>query len=98
MSVSYYLINKTKKEQITFSHLPANTAKELTGNPITSSITTWYMIKNLGDEISFVPDQYYENEWPIKGVTLDDISNYNDITNLTFLSGFNFFISSSVIG
>jgi hypothetical protein len=77
MSVGYYLINKTKKEQITFSHLPAETAREVTGNPVTSAITTWYMLKNLGDDISFIPDQCYENEYPLK-----EISNYEDVTNL----------------
>lgn len=82
MSVGYYLINKTKKEQITFSHLPAETAKELTGNPVTSAITTWYMLKNLGDDISFIPDQCYENEYPQEGASLKEISNYEDVTNL----------------
>lgn len=82
MSVGYYLINKTQKEQITFSHLPAETAKELTGNPVTAAITTWYMLKNLGDEISFISDQYYENEYSLKGASLDEISDYYDVTNL----------------
>ncbi|AGF55957.1 hypothetical protein [Clostridium saccharoperbutylacetonicum] len=82
MSVGYYLINKTKKEQITFSHLPAETARELTGNPVTSAITTWYMLKNLGDDISFIPDQYYENESSLKEASLDEILGYNDMTNL----------------
>jgi hypothetical protein len=82
MSVGYYLINKTKKEQVTFSHLPAETARELTGNPVTSAITTWYMHKNLGDEISFIPDQYCENEYSLKGASLDEILDYDDVTNL----------------
>jgi hypothetical protein len=40
MSIGYCLINKTKKEKITYFHLPADTAKELTGNPVTSAITS----------------------------------------------------------
>lgn len=56
MSVGYWLINKTKKEKITFFHLPASSERELTGNPVTAAITTWYLIKNSGDEIGFIPD------------------------------------------
>jgi len=40
------------------------------------------MLKNLGDEISFIPDKYYENEYSLKGASLDEISDYDDVTNL----------------
>ena len=81
MSIGYCLINKTKKEKITYFHLTADTAKELTGNPVTSAITSWYLIKNSGDEIGFVPDQYYEEHWPYKDVSWEDIIYYRDLTD-----------------
>lgn len=81
MSVGYCLINKTKKEKISFLHLPVETAKEITGNPVASAITTWYLIKNSGDEIGFVPDQYYEEERSFKDVSWEDIVTYEDLTD-----------------
>jgi hypothetical protein len=81
MSIGYCLINKTKREKITYAHLSANTANELTGNPVTSAITTWYLIKNSGDEIGFVPDQYYEWEFPFRDISWDDINKFKDLTD-----------------
>ena len=81
MSVGYCLINKSKKEMISYSHLPVNTAKELTGNSVSSAITTWYLIKHSGDEICFVPDQYYEENWPNKDISWKEIDNYKDLTD-----------------
>jgi len=81
VGIGYCLINKTKQEMISYCHLPASTAKELTGNSVTSAITTWYLIKNSGDEIGFVPDQYREDDWPYKDITWKHIKNYNDLTD-----------------
>lgn len=64
MSAGYELINITKKEKISFSHLPVNAMREITGNPVSSAITTWYLMKNSGDEIGSVPDQSYEEARP----------------------------------
>lgn len=80
MSVGYCLINKTKKEMISYLHLPANTARELIGNSVTSAITTWYLIKNSGDEIRFVPDQYYEEDLDNE-ISWKEINTYTDMTN-----------------
>lgn len=42
MGQGFVLINKSKPELVSYSHLPASKAKELTGNPVTAAITTWY--------------------------------------------------------
>lgn len=81
MDVGYYLVNKTKKEKISYLHLKVDTAKELAGNPVSSAITTWYLIKNGGDEIGFIPDQYYEENRPYKDITWEEISTFKDLTN-----------------
>lgn len=83
MGVGYCLVNKTKKEMITYVHLPANTANEITGNPVTSAITTWYLIRNSGDEIGFVPDQYYEENCTYNDISLIEIKDYKDMTDET---------------
>lgn len=54
MSVEYILINKSKKQQIAFYHLPVGKAKEISGNPVSAAIVTWYLLKNSGDEIRFI--------------------------------------------
>ena len=69
MGTTYILINESKKEMISFTHLPSKKL-ELAGNVATSSITTWYMLKNTGDQISFIPD--YEDQ--------KDYLDYKDIT------------------
>ena len=51
MSIGYELINQTKKEKISFYHLPVNTKKEIAGNPVSASIVSWYILDNQGDEI-----------------------------------------------
>lgn len=78
----WVLSNKQdKKEKISYSHLPTNTAKEITGNPVSSAITTWYLIKNSGDDIGFVPDIYREKDWPYRDISWLDIENYKDLTD-----------------
>ncbi len=77
MGVGYELINKSKKEVITFSHLPASKERELAGNPVTAAITTWYLLKNLGDMIQFIPDQSDE-EYEYK--------DFKDVTNQVYLT------------
>lgn len=81
MGVGYELINVTKKERISFSHLPVSSMKEISGNPVSSAITTWYLIKNSGDKIGVVPDQYYEEDWPFKDISWKEIYNYKDLFN-----------------
>lgn len=83
MGVGYWLINKTKKECISYLHIPANAAKKLTVNPVAATITSWYLLKNSGYEIGFVPDQYNEKNWTYKDSTEEEILNYKDLTDET---------------
>ena len=78
MSVGYILVNQTKKERISFIHIPATTAKELAGNPVSAAIIAWYMLENLGDNISFVSDTY--DDWPFSGDHIQ-LSEYTDMTD-----------------
>lgn len=65
MSVGYFLVNYSKKELLSFSHIDASTARELAGNPVSAAITTWYMLQNVSDSISFLSDTY--DEWFFPG-------------------------------
>lgn len=40
MGVGYVLVNYTKQEVVTYSHIPATKARELAGNPVSAAITT----------------------------------------------------------
>lgn len=79
MGIGYNLVNHSKREQISFIHLPVNSARELAGNPVSAAISTWYMLKNLGDDIAFVSDTY--NDWPFPTGTREELSTYVDVTN-----------------
>ena len=78
MGVGYTLVNQTKKERITFIHIPASKARELAGNPISAAITTWYMLENPGDDIAFVSDTY--GDWPFSTEIIGKLSDYKDVT------------------
>ena len=65
MGVGYILVNQTKCEQVTFAHLPANTAQEIAGQPAAAAVVAWYLLHNQGDQIAFVSDTY--GEWPLPG-------------------------------
>jgi hypothetical protein len=80
MGVCYDLVNQTKRERITFIHLPANKASELTLHAATAGIVTWYMLHNLGDQISFVSDSH--DEWPFPEGSRDDMYTYPDMTEI----------------
>jgi hypothetical protein len=79
MGVGYTLVNQTKKEQIGFIHIPASKALELAGNPVSAAILAWYMLENLGDQISFVSDTY--GDWPFPG-DRNQLSEYTDMTDI----------------
>ena len=81
MSVGLILVNITKKEKLCFAHLPFSTRGEILGNPIGTQIISLYLIENMGDHISFVLDQYNDDEWSLE--VSDDMvfSNaYKDVT------------------
>lgn len=78
MSAGYSLVNQTKKELISFLHINATTLKELVRSPVSSSIVTWYLLHNQGDDIHFVSDTY--DDWPFSSGSRSDLSRYRDIT------------------
>lgn len=78
MGVEYILVNKTKKEFISFAHLNGSKMREITGNPAQSAIVSWYLLSNQGDEIQFVSDTY--NDWPFKSGNRKEAWNYLDKT------------------
>lgn len=63
---------------MTFSHLPASTARELAGHPVTAAITTFYMLSHVGDQISFLADA--SPDWPFSQGSFDDLAGYRDAT------------------
>ena len=79
MGVWYWLVNYTKREQVMFTHIGASTKFELAYNPASSAITTWYLLENIGDRISFVSDTY--DDWPFLVGSRDDLSSYQDVTD-----------------
>lgn len=78
MSAGYELVNQTKKERITYAHLEGSKARELAGNPCQASVTTWYLLKNQGDEIQFLSDTY--DDWPFTSGKRGDQHSYPDKT------------------
>lgn len=68
MGQGYVLVNKSKGEIISFAHLPVSKARELTGNPVTAAMTTWYLLSNIGDQISFIEEEHV-------------VDDYRDVTN-----------------
>jgi hypothetical protein len=80
MGTCYILVNQTKKEHISFIHIPASKARELAGNPVSAAITTWYMLENRGDHIAFVSDDP-SDDWPFPNGMIGEWSDYTDVTN-----------------
>ena len=78
MGVEYTLVNETKKETISFAHLPGSKKRELAGGIASSAIVTWYLLNNQGDNIQFVSDTY--EDWPFAKGSRNDIDSYKDKT------------------
>jgi len=78
MAVEYILVNQTKKEKVSFLHLPGAKKRELAGGVASSSVVTWYLLNNQGDDIQFVSDTY--NDWPFSKGKREDITKYPDKT------------------
>ena len=78
MGVGYILVNETKKEMVSFSHLNASKMRELAGNAAQSAIVTWYLLNNQGDQIQFVSDTY--DDWPFKTGSRNRVCSYPDKT------------------
>jgi len=75
MSVSYTLVNRTKRELISFQHLPASSAREIAGYPPAAALTAWYFLTRRGDEIAFVGDD--DND-PVADESLNE---YKEVTD-----------------
>lgn len=57
MGQGYTLVNRTKKEVISYIHIGADKKREIAGNPASSAITSWYLLNNRNDEIRFYSDE-----------------------------------------
>ncbi|TGL31321.1 hypothetical protein EHQ52_15400 [Leptospira koniambonensis] len=55
---------------------------EICGNPASASMVAWYLFNNPASRIAFCPDHINESypEWPLPGVSWDDILTYRDLT------------------
>lgn len=79
MGVQYILVNNSKKEKVSFIHLPGSKPRELAGNPECAAVATWYLLHSIGDDVQFVSDSY--GEWPFKEGTRADLDDFVDVTN-----------------
>jgi len=79
MSVGLELVNASRKEIISFAHLPVNTKSEIIRNPVSASIVTWYLAEHQGDEIQFVSDTY--DDWPFSLGIKSDLYLFKDVTD-----------------
>ena len=78
MGVTYILVNQTKRETVAYDHVRASKKRELAGNGAASAITTWYLLENLGDRISFVSDE--DRGWPFPAGSRAELASYVDVT------------------
>ena len=78
MSVGYQLVNPSKRELISFAHLPVSTRKEIVGNPVSAALVVWYLFKNSGCDVQFVSDTY--DDWPFIAGSRSEIALYTDVT------------------
>jgi hypothetical protein len=79
MGVGYELVNVTSRERLMFVHIPANAMREIAGNPIASAMASWYMLNNLGDHISFVPDD--GSLWPFLSLKRNELEGFREVTD-----------------
>ncbi|MEJ0084417.1 MAG: hypothetical protein WDO72_01935 [Pseudomonadota bacterium] len=63
MGPAIVLWNATKREHVSFHHVGASTRREVAGNSVSAAIVTWYLIQNVGDDIS-LHAQWDEHEVP----------------------------------
>lgn len=79
MGTLYQLVNITQKEIIYYMHIPAAKARELAGNPVSASITTWYLLTHLGNQITFVSTK--EPVWPYDSGSINDVDEFTEVTD-----------------
>lgn len=61
MSTYYQLANLTRRERVSFAHLPMK-QREIAGDPAVAAIVSWYLFTRMGDHIVFLPDG--TDDWP----------------------------------
>lgn len=79
MGVGFVLVNHTRREVITFAHLPASKALELAGNPVTAAVTTWYLLEHRTDHVAFVSDTC--DDWPFSAGCRAELAEFTDVTD-----------------
>jgi len=78
MGTTYELVNQTRREKISFAHIPAAKKPELAGNPVAAAIVTWYLLEHAGDRVAFVAD---DGSWPFPTGSWRDLGAYPDRTS-----------------
>ncbi|MDI9862273.1 hypothetical protein [Flectobacillus roseus] len=83
MGVGHILVNIDKKQLIDFYRVDTGTKlRELSGNTVASTIVTYYLISNIGDQISFIND--VESSFIICGkkYQVDFFTNFQNVTEI----------------
>lgn len=78
MGLGFFLVNFTKKEMLFFHEISGDKAREVAGTASSASIVSWYMIKNMSDYISFVPEQ--DDEWFFSISLKEILDSFSDVT------------------
>ena len=82
MAVGFQLVNLDKKETIGFAHVDTGDSLwELSGTVVFGSLLSYYMLKNIGDRITFIND--HDGEFYLFGghYTWDDFHSYRNVTD-----------------
>jgi len=64
MPAEFILVNRTKRETVRFTHVPASKPKEIAGHPAAAAIVAWYLLHNPADRIGFVSTTECDVDWP----------------------------------
>lgn len=81
MPVGYQLVNLDKKETIGFARIDIGSSfLELSGTVVFGSLLSYYMLKNIGDKITFANDS--EDDFYFFGIhyTWKDFHDYRNVT------------------
>ena len=83
MGVGHILVNIDKKQLIDFYRVDTGTKlRELSGNTVASTIVTYYLLSNIGNQISFIND--VESSFIICGkkYQVDFFTNFQNVTEI----------------
>lgn len=83
MGVGHILVNIDKKQLIDFYRVDTGTKlRELSGNTVASTIVTYYLLSNIGNQISFIND--VESSFVICGkkYQVDFFTNFQNVTEI----------------